>query len=95
MALPEYSPPLITHGIYRFTRNPLALSVDLLTLGVLLLAPSWSALLSFLSNVIAYEGKLQAEEAYLRETHGTAYVDYCQRTGRYLPRLSPGRRSKQ
>ena len=26
---------------------------------------------------------------------GTAYVDYCQRTGRYLPRLSPGRRSKQ
>lgn len=30
VALPESKQALITHGIYRFTRNPLALSVDLL-----------------------------------------------------------------
>ena len=92
VALPESVQPLVTRGIYRFTRNPLALSVDLLTLGVLLLAPSWLALASFLLNVVAYEHKIRIEEAYLREAHGAAYLAYCRRTGRYAPRLLRRRR---
>ena len=91
VALPEHKQPLVTHGIYRFTRNPLALSVDLLALGVLLLAPSFLALASWVLNIIAYEGKIRIEEAYLRKAHGAAYTAYCQRTGRYLPRLFQGR----
>jgi len=87
VALPESRQPLVTHGIYRFTRNPLALSVDLLALGVLLLAPSWLALASLVLNVIAYESKIRIEEAYLREAHGDKYAAYCERTGRYLPKL--------
>ena len=86
VALPESVQPLVTHGIYRFTRNPLALSVDLLALGVLLLAPSWLALTSLALNVLAYERKIRIEEAYLRDAHGAAYAAYCQRPGRYLPR---------
>ena len=93
VALPESRQPLVTHGIYRFTRNPLALSVDLLTLGVLLLAPSWLALVSLLLNVAGYECKIRIEEACLQEAHGAAYAAYCARTGRYLPRLFRGRRS--
>ena len=85
VALPESKQPLVTHGIYRFVRNPLALSADLLALGVLLLAPSWLALVSLILNVIGYELKIRIEEAYLRETHGAAYTAYCARTGRYLP----------
>jgi protein-S-isoprenylcysteine O-methyltransferase Ste14 len=91
MALPESVQPLVTHGIYRFTRNPLALSVDLLALGVLLLAPSWLALISLVLNVLAYECKIRIEEAYLRKAHGAAYEAYCRQTGRYLPRLLPPR----
>jgi protein-S-isoprenylcysteine O-methyltransferase Ste14 len=68
-------------------RNPLALSVDLLALGVLLLAPSWLALISLALNVAGYEWKIRIEEAHLRQTHGTAYAAYCAQTGRYLPRL--------
>jgi protein-S-isoprenylcysteine O-methyltransferase Ste14 len=90
VALPESVQPLATHGIYRFTRNPLALSVDLLALGMLLLAPSWLALTSLVLNVLAYECKIRIEEVYLREAHGAAYVVYCQQTGRYLPRLYRG-----
>ena len=92
VALPERVQPLVTHGIYRFTRNPLALSVDLLALGVLLLAPSWLALISLITNVVAYECKIRIEEAYMLEAHGVAYATYCQRTGRYLPRLFRHRR---
>jgi protein-S-isoprenylcysteine O-methyltransferase Ste14 len=87
VALPETVQPLVTHGIYRLTRNPLALSVDLLALGVLLLAPSWLALTGLVLNVLAYECKIRIEEAYLRTAHGAAYVAYCRRTGRYLPKL--------
>jgi protein-S-isoprenylcysteine O-methyltransferase Ste14 len=87
VALPESKQPLVTHGIYCFIRNPLALSVDLLALGVPLLAPSWLALVSLALNVASYEWKIRIEEAYLREAHGMAYATYCARTGRYLPRL--------
>jgi protein-S-isoprenylcysteine O-methyltransferase Ste14 len=87
VALPESKQPLVTHGIYRFMRNPLALSVDLLALGVLLLAPSWLALISLALNVAGYEWKVRIEEAHLRQAHGTAYAAYCAQTGRYLPRL--------
>jgi protein-S-isoprenylcysteine O-methyltransferase Ste14 len=88
VALPESKQPLVTHGIYCFMRNPMALSVDLVALGVLLLAPSWLALVSLILNVASYEWKIRIEEAYLREAHGVAYAAYCARTGRYLPRLS-------
>jgi protein-S-isoprenylcysteine O-methyltransferase Ste14 len=92
VALPESTQPLVTHGIYRFIRNPLALSVDLLALGVLLLAPSWLASASLVLNIASYEWKIRIEEAYLREAHGTAYATYCARTGRYLPRFPRRRR---
>jgi protein-S-isoprenylcysteine O-methyltransferase Ste14 len=87
VVLPESKQPLVTHGIYRWMRNPLALSVDLIALGVFLLAPSWLTLLSLVVNVVAYEIKIRTEEAYLREAHGADYVAYCARTGRYGPRL--------
>jgi protein-S-isoprenylcysteine O-methyltransferase Ste14 len=87
VALPESKQPLVRHGIYRFVRNPLALSVDLLALGVLLLAPSWLALASLALNVAGYEWTIRIEEAYLRQAHGAAYAAYCAQTGRYLPRL--------
>ena len=87
VALPEEVQPLVTRGIYRFMRNPLALSVDLLALGVLFLAPSWLALTSLALNVAGYECKIRIEEAYLRQAHGAVYADYCARTGRYLPRV--------
>jgi protein-S-isoprenylcysteine O-methyltransferase Ste14 len=87
VALPERRQPLVTHGIYRFARNPLALSANLLALCVLLMAPSWLAAVSFLLNAISYEWKIRIEEAYLRQAHGAAYANYCSRTGRYLPRL--------
>jgi protein-S-isoprenylcysteine O-methyltransferase Ste14 len=92
VALPESRQPLITHGIYRFTRNPLALSVDLFALGTLLLAPSWLALACLLLNVVGYAWKIRVEEAYLRDAHGTAYAAYCAQAGRYLPRLFKGKR---
>jgi protein-S-isoprenylcysteine O-methyltransferase Ste14 len=87
VALPETKQPLVTDGIYGFTRNPMALSVNLLALGVLFLAPSCLALVSLILNAVSYEWKVRTEEDYLRDAHGPEYEAYCARTGRYLPRL--------
>lgn len=87
VALPSTKQPLVTDGIYGIIRNPMALSVDLLALGVLFIAPSYLALVSLALNVVSYEWKVRTEEDYLREAHGAQYEAYCARTGKYLPRL--------
>ena len=90
VALPEQRQPLVTHGIYRFIRNPLALSADLLALGALLVAPSWLAVSTLVLTLASYAVKIRIEENHLYATHGEAYRAYCRRTGRYLPRLRRG-----
>jgi len=87
VALPRTKQPLVTDGVYGIIRNPMALSVDLLALGVLFIAPSWLALASLVLNVVSYEWKVRTEQDYLREAHGAQYEAYCARTGKYLPRL--------
>ena len=78
---------LITTGIYRYTRNPCVLGVDLFVLGTLLIAPSLLALLAVVLNLIGYHLKVRAEEEYLQRMHGAKYEAYCARTGRFLPRI--------
>jgi protein-S-isoprenylcysteine O-methyltransferase Ste14 len=87
VALPTTKQPLVTDGIYGIIRNPMALSVDLLALGVLFVAPSYLALVSLVLNVVGYGWKVSTEEGYLREAHGAQYDAYCARTGKYLPKL--------
>jgi protein-S-isoprenylcysteine O-methyltransferase Ste14 len=73
---------------------PLALSVCLLAVGVLLLVPSWLARVSLVANVVACESKLRIEETHLREAHGAALEAYCRQAGCYLPPLSSPRADK-
>ena len=87
VALPRENTKLITTGIYRYTRNPCVLGVDLFVLGTLLIAPSLLALLAVVLNLIGYHLQVQAEEQYLLQTHGAEYEAYCARTGRFLPQI--------
>ena len=87
VALPERQEHLVTQGIYRWVPNPLALSIDLLSLGLLCVAPSCLAVASCALTMVAYELKILAEERYLRQAHGPAYAAYCGRSGRYIPRV--------
>jgi protein-S-isoprenylcysteine O-methyltransferase Ste14 len=93
LALPTGKTRLVTRGIYRYVRNPCVLGTLLLVLGTFLIAPSWLAFGALVANIIGYEMKVQAEEAYLRLMHGHEYEVYCARTGRYLPLV--GRREER
>jgi protein-S-isoprenylcysteine O-methyltransferase Ste14 len=76
--------PLVTDGLYRWTRHPIYVAFDLLFVGTfllsgrvifLVLASVWIPLLHLF---------LRREERFLAELYGGAYRDYCGRVGRYF-----------
>ena len=76
--------PLITNGIYRWSRNPYFFSYDLLILGYILLFPSPILIVLYIALVVTFHNMILEEEKYLEKAHGDAYSNYRQRTGRYL-----------
>jgi protein-S-isoprenylcysteine O-methyltransferase Ste14 len=56
--------------------------------GLTAMVPNWVQLLAVGCLVAAIQLQVRVvEEPYLGRTHGTAYVDYRARVGRFLPRL--------
>ncbi len=76
---------LVTDGPFRFSRNPLYLSLALLLLGVAVFLGSLTAFLA----IPAFVGAINVlfivpEEAKLAAAFGDAYRDYCRRVRRWL-----------
>ncbi len=82
---PRKSTALVTHGVYRFTRNPMYL-------GMACLLSAWavwlSALLPWLAPVlfVLYITRFQIrpEERVLTRLFGASYTDYTRRVRRWL-----------
>lgn len=91
---PEERTALVTDGPFALVRNPIFSAMLPATLGLVLLVPSWIALLAFAGLLAAIELQVRAvEEPYLLRTHGATYADYATRVGRFAPavgRLNDG-----
>lgn len=91
------APALTTAGPYAFVRNPLYAGNFITALGFTLafaggLGSSGRTVLavSGLGTMVAvYAAIVPLEEAYLRETFGTAFEEYAARVPRIVPRLTP------
>jgi protein-S-isoprenylcysteine O-methyltransferase Ste14 len=83
--LPKEDTRLITSGIYRIMRNPIALSVYLFVIGVFLITPNIISLLICIFNIITFNAKVAKEEKFLLERFGYEYEQYAKRVGRYFP----------
>jgi protein-S-isoprenylcysteine O-methyltransferase Ste14 len=88
---------LNTDGMYSVVRHPLYLGNLLLWMGVALFpANPVFALVVLLGFWLYYERIMFAEEEFLRERYGAAYLEWAARTPAVLPRLrawrAPGRR---
>jgi protein-S-isoprenylcysteine O-methyltransferase Ste14 len=79
------SPGLITHGIYQSIRNPTYSGLFLLSFGVLLINPTMWFSYWALALFIIMEFQVRCEEEYLEEKYGKTYLEYCQKTKRYVP----------
>lgn len=80
----ETKSALITDGIYRLSRNPSFVGFDLMFIGLCLTFPCVLTLIVMLSNLIAFQLLILQEEKHLTEVFGKEYIEYKQRTPRYL-----------
>ena len=76
---------LVTRGPYRFTRNPMYVSLVLIHIGVAgVLVQVWPLLLLLLPVTLVNGIVIPFEETRLREVFGSAYEQYCARVRRWL-----------
>ena len=75
---------LVSHGLYRFSRNPQYASSILGLIGTVIIADSWLTLpLAFLMSCV-YVLMALTEEVWLDEHYGATYAEYRERTARFF-----------
>ncbi len=79
---------LVTTGPYAHVRNPLYLGNLLLSVGVCVIANVyWMIIVLLVGYFVQYLLIIASEEAYLRESFGSAYQTYYSAVSRFLPRF--------
>jgi protein-S-isoprenylcysteine O-methyltransferase Ste14 len=74
----------VTHGFYRYSRNPQILSIILVMLGAGLAIGSGFVLIIIIISSIFTRVRILEEERACLEQYGTAYREYMERVPRYL-----------
>lgn len=81
----EPTDAIIVRGPFRFSRNPIYLSMLLLQVGVGIWANSpWFFMLAAISAVLLSWGVISREERYLERKFGSEYSSYMSRVRRWL-----------
>jgi protein-S-isoprenylcysteine O-methyltransferase Ste14 len=76
---------IVSKGSFRYSRNPMYVSLTLLYLGVALLINSlWIVLLVVPVLVVMQRGVIAREEAYLERKFGEEYLAYKSRVRRWV-----------
>ncbi|MHC4598344.1 MAG: methyltransferase family protein [Planctomycetota bacterium] len=76
---------LITHGIYRYTRNPIYLGAFIGITGLSVYAASWLGFLVMMVLVPITLNRIRLEEELLADEFKQAYQSYIERTKRLIP----------
>jgi protein-S-isoprenylcysteine O-methyltransferase Ste14 len=79
------SPSLVLQGAYRFTRNPMYVSMTLIIIGLgFALDDLWLVIGAALFLIVVHYTAVLPEEAYLEEKFGDDYRAYKKKVRRYL-----------
>jgi protein-S-isoprenylcysteine O-methyltransferase Ste14 len=78
------SQPLITTGIFAYSRNPMYVAFALLLWGQFLVFPSWILLLYIAAATWLFHRQVLCEEDFLKEHYGAEYAAYAKRVRRYI-----------
>ena len=76
---------LITHGIYRFTRNPMYLGLIMVVTGIPVFAASMYGFLTSLLLIRIVLNRIKLEEELLTEEFQDAYLRYKESTKKLIP----------
>lgn len=76
---------IVTDGIYRYTRNPMYVSMVLLMVAIsVLISNIWIFALTPAFAIVMQKGVIEREERYLEKKFGSEYTDYKKRTRRWI-----------
>ncbi|MHA2338934.1 MAG: methyltransferase family protein [Candidatus Hodarchaeales archaeon] len=75
---------LVTHGIFKVSRNPATLSFNLMFLGSYFLTQELILLLLFLADFIFLHLQVLQEEKFLKSRNLEGYTEYTNKVGRYF-----------
>jgi len=79
---------LVTHGPYRWVRHPFYLSFAMAVIAnALLITANGFLTITGTAAFLAIVARTSIEERKLVDRFGSDYVDFMQRTGRFLPRI--------
>ncbi len=79
------STAIVNFGAFRYTRNPLYISLMLLYLGIALLINSvWLLILVFPLIAVIQIGVIEREERYLERKFGEDYLNYKRKVRRWI-----------
>lgn len=82
------APQLVTGGPFAYVRNPIYLASIILGVGMVgVLRDPWMLGLCLTVFVFLYGAIVPAEERFLRDRFGSAYLRYCLEVPRIIPRL--------
>lgn len=76
--------PLVQHGLFGVSRNPIFLGMITMLVGLLLTVPTAATLLVTLLGVVLIHIQVRLEESFLLDKYGAAYRDYQKRVRRWI-----------
>jgi protein-S-isoprenylcysteine O-methyltransferase Ste14 len=80
----EHETPLVMHGIFRVSRNPIFLGMRVTLLGLFLILPSAASLAILMVGDVLMQIQVRLEEEHLTKMHGESYQAYTKQTRRWL-----------
>ncbi|RDL51360.1 hypothetical protein BLJAPNOD_02493 [Ensifer sp. M14] len=81
--LEEQDAPLVTSGLYAFSRNPIYVGMVAALIGTVLAVPNVVSVALALSAWISISYQIRMEEVHLGRAFGQAYSAYCKRVRRW------------
>lgn len=79
---------LITHGLFKYSRNPIYVGGLIFFIGVIILLTDYLTILFLIFIFTGLEILVRYhEEPHLRKMHGKAYENYCNEVSRFIPRI--------
>ncbi len=77
---------IVQHGLYKYIRHPSYTGTLLEVVGMMVVARSLAGLLLFLAAAgLLFKIRIEREERMLIEEFGADYIDYMNRTKRFIP----------
>lgn len=76
----------VSHGIYKYSRNPAFVGFDMVYIGILLMYFNWLLLAFTIWAVVMLHLQILQEEKYLPTVFGDEYLEYKKHTWRYIGR---------